>query len=342
MSEPPGILRPRVSFVVPTYNYARFVAEAVDSLLDQDFQALEVIVIDDCSSDNTAEVLSRYAGDPRVRVIRHETNRGHIRTYNEGLAMATGEFVGLLSADDVCLRRDAVSRQVAIFDRDADVGFVYSALSYVDADRKLLEVVQRWPDDSIHEGLEEFRSLAFSNYVPASGTLVRARCHERLGYYDERLPHAGDWDLWLRLAAQHRVGYVADACYGWRLHTGNMHELQIRPGQADRDHVLTITKAFEALPASAPHHVRALKPVALRRLAIRAIDLERRWDRIGPGWRRALTAPVHHPGAPLDREYHAALAKLTVRTLLGRDRLAQLTARRRVAMSAKAASEPAR
>src|SRR3954470_12776257 len=89
---------PRASFVVPCYNYGRFLAQAVDSLLSQTLDAIEVIVVDDASTDNTGEILQRYAGEPRVRVICHLENKGHIYSYNEGLALARGEFVGLLSA----------------------------------------------------------------------------------------------------------------------------------------------------------------------------------------------------------------------------------------------------
>jgi glycosyltransferase involved in cell wall biosynthesis len=309
--------KPRVSFVVPTYNYARFVTEAVDSLLDQDFEALEVIVIDDCSADATPQVLQRYETDPRVKLIRHSENRGHISTYNEGLEMAAGEFVGLLSADDICLRSDAVASQVAIFDGDPQIGFVYSPLAYIDSNGTLIDVIRRWSSDSVHDGLVEFRDLAFTNFVPASGTLVRASCHREVGYYDPRLPHAGDWDLWLRLAARYRAGYVAEATYGWRLHDTNMHASSVAPDQADHDHVLTLNRAFAALPSSAPAEVRALQGRALLRVAVNAIDQERRLGRVGPAWKRACRAIRFHPEVLTDRRFLVAITKVSIRSLLG-------------------------
>src|SRR5258708_139018 len=115
-------MQPRVSFVIPCYNYGRFVNQAVDSLLNQTFAAIEVIVIDDASPDDTPEAVKRYAADPRVRLVRHAQNCGHIATYNEGIAMSRGEFVGLMAADDYCVRPDAVARQVTMFDANADLG----------------------------------------------------------------------------------------------------------------------------------------------------------------------------------------------------------------------------
>jgi glycosyltransferase involved in cell wall biosynthesis len=79
---------PLVSFVIPAYNYADFVGRALDSLLIQTVRDIEIIVIDDASTDDTPGVLERYRGDSRVWVVRHGANRGNIRTYNEGLAMA--------------------------------------------------------------------------------------------------------------------------------------------------------------------------------------------------------------------------------------------------------------
>src|SRR5438874_9681477 len=107
-------MMPRVSILVPSYNYGAFITQAVDSLLSQTLQDLEVIVIDDASRDNTPAILQRYAGEVRVRVVRHEQNQGHLRSYNEGLQLARGRYVGIVSADDYCLRSDALERQVAV------------------------------------------------------------------------------------------------------------------------------------------------------------------------------------------------------------------------------------
>jgi glycosyltransferase involved in cell wall biosynthesis len=318
--------KPRVTFVVPTYNYARFVTKAIDSLLEQDFEALEIIVIDDCSSDATPQLLERYANNPTVKLLRHSQNLGHLRTYNEGLEMAAGEFVGLLSADDVCLRSDAISRQLALFEADPEVGFVYSPLAYVDDSGSLIKVNHRWSADSIHDGLDEFQDLAFTNFIPASGTLVRAKCHKEFGYYDIRLPHTGDWELWLRLAARFRVGYVADATYGWRVHQENMHARAITPDQADHDNLLTLNTVFDALPTSASAVLGKLRRPALLRVTIRAIDQERRWGRVGGAWRMAWRAIKFHPAVLTDRGFLLAIAKLAIRNVLGGAVLGKLLA----------------
>ena len=148
-----------------------------------------MIVVDDCT-DNSRQVLTeRYADHPRVRLVLHDQNQGHIRSYNEGLGLARGEFMGVLAADDFVLRPDAVARQVALFDAHPRLGMVYSAYAMVDVDSKPFRSFQPFAHDYVRNGFDEFRSLMFANYVPHSGTLVRRTCHEQIGWYDTALPH---------------------------------------------------------------------------------------------------------------------------------------------------------
>ena len=90
---------PRITVLVPCHNYGRFLDEALESILAQSFAAWEAVVIDDASTDDTGTVLEQYR-DPRIRVVQHSTRQGHVPTYNEGIALANGEFFVILSADD--------------------------------------------------------------------------------------------------------------------------------------------------------------------------------------------------------------------------------------------------
>lgn len=315
---------PRVSFIVPSYNYAEFVGCAIDSLASQTYRSLEVIVIDDASSDGTRDVLRRYAEDPRIRIVHHDVNRGHIRSYNEGIALARGELIGLLSADDLCLRTDAVERQVATFDTDPGIGFVYSACAFADEEGSVQWVKRPWPDDYVRSGPEEFCHLVFHNYVPASGTLVRRRCHEMLGGYDVRLPHAGDWDLWLRISTRFSVGYIAEPLYAWRIHHRNMHHQTATVVQATDEHLLTVRKAFDALPASAPPAAHRLRKRALRHAILRGAANECVSGRRARGWRGLWDVTRRFPGSVTAPAYHLLVAKLLMLTLLGYPRCVQI------------------
>jgi glycosyltransferase involved in cell wall biosynthesis len=337
-------MQPRVSFVVPCYNYGRFVAQAVDSLLSQTFEAIEVIVIDDASSDDTAAVLDRYADESRVRVVRHTTNAGHIRTYNEGLALARGEFVGILSADDYCQEPDAVARQVALFDAHQGLGLVFSAYVFVDQQGAVGWVQRPSPADYVRGGLEEFESLLHENYVPASGTLARRRCHDELGVYDSRLPHSADWDLWLRIAARYDVAYIATPLYAYRVHGANMSIAGISPGRANADLALMLQRAFDALPPDASLRLRKKCRAVMQRALLRTCVVDCAQGRPRRGWAGLVDAVWRSPALVAVPQFYGVLARLLMLTVLGHRRYLGVLARlqtlkpaRRLAHSAGAA-----
>src|SRR5580698_1497884 len=96
-----SLSEPLVSFVVPSYNYARFLPDCLNGIFNQEGgYDFEVIAVDDASSDNSVEVLESFAHDPRLRIVRHERNQGHVKTVNEGLAAARGQFVARIDSDD--------------------------------------------------------------------------------------------------------------------------------------------------------------------------------------------------------------------------------------------------
>lgn len=317
---------PIITFVVPCYNYGCFVSQAIDSVLTQTLQDVEIIVIDDCSTDHTPEVLSAYAQDDRVRVIRHPENQGHIRTYNEGLALAKGRYVGLLSADDYCLKPYALARQAAIFEAYPHVGLVYSAHLLVPTDGPPAEI-KPWPEDYVHAGLDEFRQLMWANYVPASGTLVRREVQHELGPYDARLPHAGDWDMWLRAFARHDVGYIAEPLYGYRLHERNMSHKRISPSRATEDVLLTMDKAFAALPRDARAEMRALRRQAMHHALFRTAWLDLYHGHRSRTWQSVVYALRRHPLLALGKELPILLPQLLLMTVLGKEALWRVMAR---------------
>ena len=319
----------RVSVVVTCYKYGRFVAEAVDSLLGQTFSALEIIVIDDASPDNSADVLrARYADNPRVRLVLHPTNMGHIRSYNEGLSMARGEFMGVLAADDFCLRSDAVARQVAIFDAQPRVGFVYSAYAMVDEHSRPFRSFEPWPADYVRDGFDEFRELLFRNYVPHSGTLVRRSCHDELGLYDTALPHAGDWDMWLRVASRFDVGYVAQPLYAYRVHGSNMSIKRYSPAHENGEVLRAVEKAFAALPASVPADIRDMRSTAIDHALMKTTWGDRSLGRTRRAWHGLLDAAKRRPSLLRKPLFYGHFARQVLLTLVGQKRYERLAATR--------------
>jgi glycosyltransferase involved in cell wall biosynthesis len=310
---------PRVSFICTSYNYGRFVSRAVDSLLDQDFEALELIIIDDASTDDTAAIVARYAEHPNIRLVRHARNQGHIRSYNEGLALARGEFVAIMSADDYSVNRRAVSRAVALFDAYSAVGMVYGSHVVVE-DGQVIRQVAPWPEDRVIPGRAEFRRLMWGNDILHSGTLVRRVVQDRLGPYDERLTQSGDWDMWLRIAARHDVGYVAGPLFAYRIHGVNMQKKGISPAIQAEQNVLALRRGFAALPSDAPADLLAARAAALRHARLQTGYFDLFNGRRGRAWHGIVHALRREPALILSTELNRLAARFLFMLVAGRRR----------------------
>jgi len=214
---------PTVSVVVPCYRYGHYLPDAVASALDQPGVEVEVIVVDDASPDDSADVARALAAaDPRVRLLVHEQNRGHIQTYNDGLALARGDYVSLLSADDL-LTPGALTRAAALFEAHPGVGLVYGyARSFEETVPVADPRVRSW---SVYPG-RQWLGLAARRgrcFISSPEAVVRRELLADRGY-DPRLPHSADFAMWLRAAARWDVARVNGPVQAWyRVHDANMH-----------------------------------------------------------------------------------------------------------------------
>jgi glycosyltransferase involved in cell wall biosynthesis len=218
-----------VSVVIPCYNYGHFLEDAITSVLDdQGGVDVRVLVIDDASSDDTAEVASKIvARDPRVEVVVHATNKGNIATYNEGLLeWADGDYCVLMSADDR-LTPGALRRARDLLDAHPDVGFVYGHPLWITDGAPLPAARTRGRGWSVWSGQWwlERRFRDGENPITSPEVVVRTSVQKRVGGYDARLPHAADMEMWMRLAANADVGFLrgVDQAY-YRIHQQNMRK----------------------------------------------------------------------------------------------------------------------
>jgi glycosyltransferase involved in cell wall biosynthesis len=218
-------MSPTVSVIVPCYNYAEFLPRCLDSILGQEGVDVSVLVIDDCSSDDTPEVAARLAAsDSRVAWRRHDVNRGHIATYNEGLEWAGGEHIVLISADDL-LTPGSLARATGILARHPEVGMVYGRPLYAPSDQPLPTPGGRWRGTTLWTGRRwiERRCRTGLNCISSPEVVVRGSVHRAVGGYKPELPHTGDLELWLRIAAVADVAYVKGTPQAiYRIHPRSM------------------------------------------------------------------------------------------------------------------------
>ena len=206
------VAEPLVSVVIPTYNRAAYLAEAIDSVLNQRYRRLELIVVDDGSTDDTPAVAARYAGAIRY-VWQPNSERGAAR--NHGLRLAQGEFIAFLDSDDLWTP-DKLDWDLDHFQRRAECGLVYSDTLIVDAAKR--------PGRRERRRRREGQVTAFllhQNFVAMSAHLVRTRVMRDAGGFPEDCSLAEDWETWVRVSTRTSFGYVPRPTTLRRVHPGN-------------------------------------------------------------------------------------------------------------------------
>lgn len=211
-----------VSVIIPAYNAERFVCEALRSVLNQTYEYLEVIVVDDGSKDRTAEIVREVAAeDKRVRLLQQE-NRGVAAARNLGIERARGAFIAPLDADDLWYP-EKIEQQVQRMVRGGDgMGMVYSWWVGVDED----SAITLTATPLVVEG-DLYELLLFTNFVAASAPLFRYSALKEVGLYDPQLRAQGgegceDWDLSLRVADRFSIGVAPGYFVGYRTVPGSM------------------------------------------------------------------------------------------------------------------------
>jgi glycosyltransferase involved in cell wall biosynthesis len=195
-------MRDLVSVVIPTYNYARFVGEAVESALGQTYRNIEVIVVDDGSTDHTQDVLRRFGG--AIASIRKQ-NQGLSAARNTGIMHARGAYVAFLDSDDIWLP-EKIALQMDAFGGDCSVGLVTCGGLLMREDGEIYGSYSREPVAGRARLLEK---LVMENFVAGgSDACIRRVCFDAVGLFDESLRSAEDWDMWLRITRRYGVRFL--------------------------------------------------------------------------------------------------------------------------------------
>ncbi|VXB06206.1 glycosyltransferase family A protein [Citricoccus sp. K5] len=252
-----------VTVVIPCFNYGRFLHGAVTSVLSQDEVEVDVVIVDDCSTDDSVQISEGLAAaDERVRVVRHVRNLGAVQTFNDGLAEARGEFLVRLDADDL-LTPGSLARAVRLARRFPSVGLVYGHPVHFMDGQQLPPARDRatswtvWPGASwVQERCADGR-----NVITSAEVLMRRSVVDRVGGQRD-LAHTHDMEMWLRLASFSDVGYVHGADQAWhRDHQASLsaREVDIAVDLAERR--LAFSTLFSGAVGSLPWAAEACRTV---------------------------------------------------------------------------------
>jgi len=213
-SEESSTSTPRVNVVMSTFNGEHYIEQAVESILHQTFADFELIIVDDGSTDRTAEILSSY-DDPRLRVIR-QANAGLTASLNHGIASAQGEYIARMDDDDIATP-ERLSKQVAFLDAHPSIGVIGTAYRIID------EISGReWEPKVPTSDHEVRRHLIRGNPFAHSSVMLRKAVLLAAGGYDESYPHIQDYELWVRLAQQTRLVNLPEVLTIHRFHWGTV------------------------------------------------------------------------------------------------------------------------
>lgn len=200
---------PKISVIIPTYNCGKYIPEAIDSVLSQTYKDLEIIVIDDGSTDNTKEVLKKYEG--KIRYICRERG-GVSKARNSGLKIASGQYIAFLDADDIWLP-EKLEKQTAFLSENKEVDFVACDLVLFDENGALDGTYfgRSGFEYSLKVIDNGFKIVLEKNFCNLSAALIRKRSHDKIGLFDDRIVCGEDLDLFLRAAAYSKVGVIPEA-----------------------------------------------------------------------------------------------------------------------------------
>lgn len=201
----------KVSIVLPTYNGTRFLRESIASCLNQSYENIELIIVDDCSTEDISPITGRF-NDQRMRVVRNEANLSLPGALNEGFKIASGDYLTWTS-DDNYYERDAIRTMFEKLDKNPHIDFVYCNYTFIDNEGRLGE--------SIRTGVPG--ELDSSNCIGPC-FLYRRRVYEVVGDYDRNCSLAEDYDYWLRVRKRFSMEKIDEDLYFFRLHGSSLTE----------------------------------------------------------------------------------------------------------------------
>lgn len=213
---------PKVSVIIPTYNCARYLPDAIESVLRQTYQDFEIIVIDDGSTDNTKEMLQSYLNKyPYWVKYFYQENGGLACARNAGINNSQGDYIALLDADDMWLPNRLMDG-VILFEQQKEVGLAHSNITFISENGNCLNT----PDRNKHflTGYIFESLLLRKAHISCPTVLVRRECFKHLGLFDENLTRLGceDRELWLRLSRKYKIAYIDKVLAYYRLRQDSM------------------------------------------------------------------------------------------------------------------------
>ena len=230
---------PSVSVIIPAYNSEKYIAETIQSVLDQTYQDFEIVITNDGSTDGTVNEIKKFQ-DPRIRLHTFEKNQGVAAATNHCVKQAAGEYIAVIDSDNIFLP-EKLEKQMTFLDEHPEIAAVFTYAHIIDDDGKMLPesgnfyaTIFTQPNRTCQEWLHYF--FFHANCLCHPSVVLRKTCYETIGYYDERLSQLLDLDLWIRLCIRYEIFIMPEKLLEFRIRESHSNLSGITPkAQARHD-----------------------------------------------------------------------------------------------------------
>lgn len=262
---------PRITIGIPSYNGAAFISKCIESVLRQTRGDFELLVIDDASTDDSAGIIQSF-NDPRIRFFQNATRLGLVGNWNACVERAGGEYVCILHDDDIMLP-EMIERSVGMLEQHPNAGYVFSAIERIDERGNQIYAYRPPENNRICEGVVFFRELVCGNPISASSVVTRRAAYVHVGEFDVRLEYTPDWEMWMRLALQYDVAYIAEPLTFRREHQQTAStDYYAAAGRDVGEEIKALQIVFDSLPpeyaALRPYQSKGREAIAARALQL--------------------------------------------------------------------------
>ncbi len=239
-------IQPLVSVCIPSFNHAKYIGECIQSILDQTFSNFEIVITDDCSSDNSIEVIRSFS-DPRIRLFQLPRNQGPSVAANNNIRQARGQFLCLVASDDL-FRPEKLERQLAFLSANPDIAAAFTYMRYVDESGKEIadHVGYKWIEvDNQPRETWLRRFFTTGNCLSAPTVMIRKTVLDTIGSFDPRFLQTQDFDLWIRVCLQFDVYVMPERLVDYRIRENQQNTSASTPFQQAQVH-WELAKVFES------------------------------------------------------------------------------------------------
>lgn len=217
---------PLVSICIPSYNQGLYVAKTIQSAIDQTYENIEIVIVDDASTDNSMEVINTFKDTERVVIFGNSENAGNLGNHHRSFEYSKGDYVVFLHSDDM-LMPDFIKKCVQVFE-GYDVGMVATEIDLIDRDDNTLGYIPFYDNSYIIPGIKQAKVFLMTNFLCPGQVLIKRSVFEKVGMFDIRFRTVADWDLWFKICLQSDIAYLNEKLSLRRIHDNNLYVYGIK------------------------------------------------------------------------------------------------------------------